>query len=73
MHFKILIHWNFVCSTVWWVGFAHMFICREAAIMYKYNQGQTNLNRSVMICVQHRSAFFGPTKAQVGSFNTEYH
>ena len=64
MHFKVLIYWNFVCSIAQKVGFLHMFICKEPAIMHKNDQGPT----SVMFCIQHRLVLLlGPSKAQVGS------
>ena len=53
MHFKALVYWNFVCSIVRRVGFAHAFICRESAVTQVNDQGLTNLHGSVTFCMQH--------------------
>ena len=42
MQFKASIYWNFVCSIVQRVGFVHVLICREPAVMHMTEQSGTN-------------------------------
>ena len=49
------------------VGFVHMVICREPAVMHINDRGLTNLYRSIMFCIQHQLALFvAPSKVQAG-------